>query len=144
MGSGVSKSEAVANIHVLIIGGGYAGIQVTSWCLQSALMIIRRLLSLKRRRSVSLLSTQKNISTTVSGRFELRSILVYMSFIMTMKMGIEFVLKNIKTTRKTNKQRLFLIRVHGKDSNPIPGSLWGPVRPRLHPVPGRGEPESSS
>ena len=30
MGSGVSKSEAVANIHVLIIGGGYAGIQVTS------------------------------------------------------------------------------------------------------------------
>ena len=28
MGSGASKSEAVANIHVLIIGGGYAGVQV--------------------------------------------------------------------------------------------------------------------
>ena len=28
MGSGASKSEAVASIHVLIIGGGYAGMQV--------------------------------------------------------------------------------------------------------------------
>ena len=65
-----------------------------------------------------------------------------LSFIVTM--NIECVLKNIKTTKKTNKQRLFLIRVHGKDSNPIPGSVWRPVCPRLHPVPGRGEPESSS
>ena len=28
MGSGVSKNEALGNIHVLIIGGGYAGVQV--------------------------------------------------------------------------------------------------------------------
>ena len=81
MGSGASKSEAVASIHVLIIGGGYAGMQVVfitiivvgiiRMTMILTISIIRQQPNLTKEVLASLSLTQKNISTIVLERSEL-------------------------------------------------------------------------
>ena len=81
MGSGASKSEAVASIHVLIIGGGYAGMQVVFITIIAVgiirmtmiltISIIRQQPNLTKEVLASLSSIQKNISTIVLERSEL-------------------------------------------------------------------------
>jgi len=73
MGSGASKSEAVASIHVLIIGGGYAGMQVVfiRMTMILTISIIRQQPNLTKEVLASLSSIQKNISTIVLERSEL-------------------------------------------------------------------------
>ena len=86
MGSGASKSEAVASIHVLIIGGGYAGMQVVFITIIAVgiirmtmiltISIIRQQPNLTKEVLASLSSIQKNISTIALERSELLSIRV--------------------------------------------------------------------